>query len=142
MPPSRTKSKKQTPPAPPAPPFVLVVDDSDDNRELYAEYFEYAGFRVAQAEDGDVALAMVAQDLPDVVIMDLAMPKLDGWEATRRIKADPKTSKVIVVVVTGNAVIESVIRAKDVGADEVFTKPCLPLEIEQSAKRLLLARSL
>jgi two-component system, cell cycle response regulator DivK len=139
MPTSRLRAKK---PKKALPPFVLVVDDSDDNRELYAEYFEYAGFRVAQAEDGDVALAIVDRELPDVVIMDLAMPRLDGWEATRRIKTNPKTSKVIVVVVTGNAIFESVARAKDVGADVVFTKPCLPLEIEQSAKRLLLARAM
>ena len=67
--------------------LVLVVDDSEDNREVYAQYLRLSGFRVESAVDGVEAVEKAAALIPDVIVMDLAMPRLDGWEATRRIKA-------------------------------------------------------
>lgn len=113
-------------------PFVLVVDDVEDNRDLYATYFEHSGFRTAQATDGEEALAKIAKEPPDVVIMDLSMPNLDGWEATRLIKSNPRTRHMVVIVVTGNATDANLTAARAAGADDVCTKPCLP--------RVLLAR--
>ena len=112
--------------AAPRPVFVLIVDDVEDNRDLYATYFAYEGYRVAQAADGEVALAIVTADKPDVVIMDLSMPRMDGWEATRMIKSNPRTKDVVVIVLTGFHTPAALQRARAAGADDVFTKPCEP----------------
>lgn len=117
-------------------PLLLVVDDIEDNRDLYASYFEYAGFRVEQANDGEEALAKVAREKPDAIIMDLAMPRLDGWEATRLIKTNPRTKDVVVIVLTGHVTPDDLTRARAAGADEIRGKPCMPADM------LLLVRSL
>ena len=120
--------------------FVLVVDDVEDNRDLYATYFEHSGYRTAQASDGEQALALIAREAPDVVIMDLSMPTLDGWEATRLIKSNPRTRHVVVVVVTGNATEANMAAARSAGADDVCTKPCLPRELLAVVERELSSR--
>jgi CheY-like chemotaxis protein len=108
---------------------VLIVDDFEDNREMYASYFEAMGYRVVQASDGEEALNVIAREPPDVVVMDLSMPRLDGWEATRLIKSNPRTAKIIVVVVTGFSTRNDLARARAAGANEVCTKPCTPSEL-------------
>lgn len=121
--------------------FVLVVDDVEDNRELYATFFEYAGYRVDQAADGEEALSKIARDQPDVVLMDLSMPTLDGWEATRLIKSNPRTNAIIVLVVTGFAMRNDLDRARAAGADDVCTKPCLPKDLVARVESLLARRA-
>ncbi|MBX3208572.1 MAG: response regulator [Labilithrix sp.] len=116
---------------------VLIVDDVEDNRDLYATYFEHSGFDADQACDGEEALAKIAKAPPDVVIMDLSMPKLDGWEATRLIKSNPRTTHVIVIVVTGNSTPANVEAARAAGADDVCTKPCLPRDLLECVRRRL-----
>ena len=113
---------------------VLVVDDVEDNRDLYAMFFEHAGFQTDQACDGEAALAMVERRTPDAVIMDLTMPRLDGWETTRLIKSNPKTSDVVVIVVTGSASTTHLERARAAGADEICTKPCRPRSLLETVK--------
>ena len=120
---------------------VLVVDDLEDNRDLYATYFEHWGFETDQAADGEEALAKIAKVPPDVVIMDLSMPNVDGWEATRLIKSNPRTSHVIVAVVTGNTTTENVAAAYAAGADAVFSKPCWPKDLLYSVEHHLATRS-
>jgi CheY-like chemotaxis protein len=117
--------------------LVLVVDDNEDNRDIYASFLGYHGFDVEQASDGAEALDRIDRRIPDLVLMDLSMPVLDGWEATRRIKADERTKRVVVVVVTGNVLGESLRRAEAAGADAVLTKPCRPHEILGVVRRLL-----
>jgi two-component system, cell cycle response regulator DivK len=118
-------------------PSVLVVDDLEDNRQIYAAYFEHFGFRVDEASDGEEALAKIAAARPDLIIMDLSMPRMDGWEATRRIKSNPATEGIVVLVLTGFASEEDLRRAREAGADEVCTKPCLPADLLEHARRLL-----
>lgn len=122
-------------------PLVLIVDDIDDNRDLYAAYLVHQGFRVDDASHGHAALAKVEVEIPDAIVMDLAMPGLDGWETTRRIKADPRTANVVVVVVTGHATEEELARARAMGADEVCTKPCLPSDLVAMIRRLLTVKA-
>jgi two-component system cell cycle response regulator DivK len=110
-------------------PSVLIVDDVDDNRDLYASYFEHVGFDTDQASDGEQALEKIEATLPDVVIMDLSMPFLDGWEATRLIRSNPRTRHLLVIVVTGHTTKESIAAAHAAGADAVCTKPCMPGEL-------------
>lgn len=104
---------------------------------MYAEYFTNAGFRVAQAVDGDHALWKVISLNPDVVVMDLAMPVLDGWEATHKIKTHPKTKHIAVVALTGHVTTKELRRAEDAGADAVLTKPCSPDALLVVVRRLL-----
>lgn len=119
------------------PPLVLLVDDVQDTRDLYAENFTNAGFRVAQAVDGDHALLKVMSLMPDVIVMDLAMPVLDGWEATHKIKTHPKTKHIAVVTLTGHVTSAELRRAEDAGADVVLTKPCTPDALLVVVRRLL-----
>lgn len=107
-------------------PLVLLVDDVQDARDMYAEFFVNAGFRVAQAVDGEHALFKVRLLVPDVVVMDLAMPGLDGWDATHEMKAHSKTKNIPVIALTGHATEPELRRAEDAGADVVLTKPCTP----------------
>jgi two-component system, cell cycle response regulator DivK len=116
---------------------VLVVDDVEDNRDIYATYLQAEGFDVQQAVDGEQALACVAKKKPDAIVMDLSMPRVDGWEATRRIKSNPQTKDVVVLIVTGHAMSDEVARARELGADDVCTKPCLPQEVVAHVRRLL-----
>jgi CheY-like chemotaxis protein len=119
------------------PPLVLLVDDHEDTREMYSTYFIDAGFQVAHAVDGDHALFKILATPPDVVIMDLAMPLLDGWAATRAIKAHPRIQHIPVVVLTGQVTPESLERARVAGAEAVLTKPCLPPELCFLVKTIL-----
>src|SRR5262245_30113692 len=82
-------------------PLVLVVDDYEDTRRIYSEYLEFAGFRVASATDGAEAIEKARKLTPDVVVMDLGMPGIDGWAATKTIKTDPRTKDIYVMAVTG-----------------------------------------
>jgi two-component system cell cycle response regulator DivK len=107
-------------------PLVLIVDDSDDVRDLYTEAFVHSGLRVTTAIDGDHALLKAASIVPDLVVMDLAMPVLDGWDATRFLKSHPKTRHIPVVVLTGLATPDALKRAHEAGANAVLTKPCSP----------------
>ncbi len=107
-------------------PLVLVVDDFEDNRAMYVEYLAFHGLRVAEAVNGKEAVARAKELGPAVVVMDLSLPVMDGWEATRRIKADPKTKHVKIVALSGHAEPAHAKRALDAGCDAFVAKPCLP----------------
>jgi CheY-like chemotaxis protein len=119
------------------PPLVLVVDDFADAREMYVEYLEFAGFRSAQAQNGEEAIAQARERGPAVVLMDLAMPVMDGWEATRRLKSDPRTRHIPVIAVTGHALAGDAERARRAGCDGVLAKPCLPEDLVREVRRIL-----
>src|SRR2546430_2241223 len=84
-------------------PLVLVVDDYQDAREMVAEYLAYTGFRVAEARNGAEAIEKAQSVSPDLILMDLSLPVMDGWEATRRLKADARTKKIPIIALTGHA---------------------------------------
>jgi CheY-like chemotaxis protein len=123
-----------------AAPLVLVVDDVDHGREIFAEYLEFRGFRVATAADGLEALEKAFELRPDVILMDLSLPGIDGWEATRRLKQDDRTRAIPVIALTAHALASAHDRAREVGCNSVVTKPCLPRELEQEVWRQLDAR--
>jgi two-component system, cell cycle response regulator DivK len=110
-------------------PLVLVVDDLDDNRLLYVTTIAEAGYPVDEATNGVEALEKVRTRRPAVIIMDLSMPLLDGWEATRRVKADPMTANIVVIALTAHSTNYGLQQAKDAGANAVLTKPCLPRDL-------------
>jgi two-component system, cell cycle response regulator DivK len=121
--------------------MVLVVDDFEDNRQMYAEYLKYCGFRVAEAADGAQAVTIAVALIPDVVVMDLSLPVLDGWEATRRLKSDPRTRHIPVVALTGHALEGHSQGAREAGCDAFLAKPCLPEKLLETIERLLLGRA-
>ena len=123
------------------PPLVLIVDDVDHGREICSEYLEFRGFRVATAADGQEALDKAFELLPDVILMDLSLPKIDGWEATRRLKQDERTRAIPVVALTAHALASAHEKAMEAGCDSVVTKPCLPRELEAEVRRQLEGRA-
>lgn len=112
-----------------AKPRILIVEDVADVREMYMEYLCYLGFRVEGAENGRDAVRKAISHHQAVIVMDLAMPIMDGWEAIRILRADPRTKAIPIVVLTGQAQPEPLARAKAFGATEVITKPCLPAQL-------------
>jgi two-component system, cell cycle response regulator DivK len=123
------------------PPLVLVVDDVAHGREIFAEYLEFRGFRVATAADGLEALDKAFELLPDVILMDLSLPGLDGWEATKRLKGDDRTRTIPIIALTAHALASAHDKAKAAGCDSVVTKPCIPKDLEAEVRRQLAARS-
>jgi two-component system cell cycle response regulator DivK len=121
----------------PAVPMILVVDDTLDARELYAEYLRIAGLRAEVAEDGYDAVAKAIALRPSVIIMDLAMPRMDGWEATKRIKANPATHDIPIIALTGHVIERSRERAIEAGADGYLTKPCYPDSLLAEVHRVM-----
>jgi CheY-like chemotaxis protein len=116
---------------------VLVVDDFQDNREMFAEFLSISGFRVAEAATGPEALTRTFELMPDVILMDLSLPELDGWEVTRRLKSDARTRHIPVVALTGHALADHSREAKDAGCDGFLTKPCLPEALVVEVERVL-----
>jgi len=116
---------------------ILMVDDFQDNREMYAAYLRYAGFAVDEAVTGTEALDKALAIAPDLIVMDLSLPGMDGWEATRRLKADPKTKHIPIVVVSGHALEASVRSAQAAGCDVFLRKPCLPQALLAEVRKLL-----
>jgi CheY-like chemotaxis protein len=112
---------------------ILVVDDFKDDREMYAHFLSLKGFQVTIATDGEEALDKVTQLRPDLIIMDLWMPGIGGWEAIRRLKADAKTRDIPIVVLTARAFVS----AQAVGSDGCLIKPCNPEEMLAEVNRIL-----
>jgi CheY-like chemotaxis protein len=121
-------------------PLVLIVEDYEDAREMYAEYLQYAGFRVAEARNGMEALQIAQEMLPDVILMDLALPGMDGWEATRRLKSDERTRRIPVIAVTGHALSGHSDTARKAGCDAFVSKPCLPDALVLEVRKMLDSR--
>jgi CheY-like chemotaxis protein len=116
------------------------VDDFEDNRAMYAEYLTYSGFDVEQACDGAQAVDMSRRLLPDVIVMDLSLPVIDGWEATRRLKSDELTRGIAIIALTGHSLAGHSRGAKEAGCDAFLTKPCLPEKLLEKVEELLEAR--
>ena len=118
-------------------PRVLLVDDYPDAREMYSEYLQFSGFDVVEAGNGVEALQRASESAPDIILMDLSLPVMDGWEATRRLKADPRTAQIPVVALTGHALAGISEGAKKAGCDGFVTKPCLPDELVKEIRKVL-----
>ena len=118
-------------------PLILVVDDYEDAREMYAEYLRFCGFRVAEARNGNEALEQAFTLKPNLILMDLSLPGMDGWEATRQLKAGERTRQIPIVALTGHALAGASEGAKKAGCDSFVTKPCLPDDLVVEVRRML-----
>jgi CheY-like chemotaxis protein len=121
-------------------PLVMVVDDFADGRDLLVDYLSFTGFRVEQAADGLEALEKALRTRPDVILMDLSLPKLDGWEVTRRLKGDAGTRRIRIIALTAHALETYADSARAAGCDAVVTKPCLPADLVAEVRRQLALR--
>jgi CheY-like chemotaxis protein len=117
--------------------LVLIVDDSPDARAIYGEYLRYAGYRVITANNGEEGLAAAQAEWPAVIVMDLAMPQMDGWEAMRRLRADPLTSEIPIVALSAYAFGDAPERSREAGADLCLSKPCLPSQVARVVRAML-----
>jgi two-component system cell cycle response regulator DivK len=120
---------------------VLLADDSQDSRELYATYLRDLGYSVVEVADGDDAVKVAQSTRPDLIVMDLSMPVVDGWEATRRLKRDADTRTIPLVALTGCDVTghDSALAA---GCDAYLVKPCLPEDLAGVVGSMLARRRL
>ncbi|EFO80469.1 response regulator receiver [Oscillochloris trichoides DG-6] len=102
---------------------ILVVDDNTDNRNIIAQMLKISGFQVVCAINGVHALEVAASERPDLIMMDMAMPVMDGWSATGHLKADPELNRIPVIAVTGHVTQNEINRALNMGCEDVITKP-------------------
>lgn len=117
--------------------LVLLVDDYVDAREMYAKYLVFSGFDVVHASTGVEAVDRARERRPDVILMDLSLPVMDGWQATRALKTDPKTSAIPVLALTSHALGRVAEGATNAGCDGFITKPCLPEDLVTEIRRVL-----
>jgi CheY-like chemotaxis protein len=118
-------------------PLILIVEDQRDQRDIYARYLTWRGFRVQTATDGQQALSTARDSHPDLIVMDLSLPHLDGWQATRRLKADSHTWDIPILACTAHVLRGSLERALDSGCDAWLVKPCLPEDLYAEISRVL-----
>ena len=118
-------------------PLVLIVDDSTDHRLLYSEFLEFCGFRVVTAEDGEQGIAAARSEWPAVILMDLSMHRMDGWEAIQHLREDPLTREIPIVALSAYAFGDDPVRAREVGADLCLAKPCLPSQVARVVRAML-----
>jgi two-component system cell cycle response regulator DivK len=121
-------------------PLILVVEDQEELRRLYVEQLALSGFEVIEAANGEDAIAHTSSHVPDVVLMDLSLPILDGWEATRRLKADSRTRHIPVVALTAHDGSGELQRATRAGCDWFVPKPCPPDALITEVRRVLAGR--
>jgi CheY-like chemotaxis protein len=118
-------------------PRVLIVEDTLDSRELYAQYLRQEGWEVGDATNGQEALVLATTFEPDVIVMDLSMPVLDGIEATRLLKKDPRTRHIPIIAMTAFSDAPKEIQARHAGCEMFVAKPCMPDHLLQVLEGLV-----
>lgn len=120
-------------------PKILLVEDNEMNRDMLSRRLEKRGYTVAIAEDGGKGVALAKSEIPDLILMDMSLPVIDGWDATKQIKADPATAKVPIIALTAHAMESDRQKALGAGCDDFDTKPVelnrLLLKIEELLKK-------
>ncbi|MFZ0116635.1 MAG: response regulator [Xanthobacteraceae bacterium] len=116
---------------------ILVVEDQMDNRQILRDLLGNAGYTLVEAENGEEALAAVAKQRPDLILMDIQLPVMDGYEATRRIKSDPATKSIPIIVITSYALSGDEGKARAAGCDAYVTKPYSPRQLLAKVREFL-----
>ena len=120
---------------------VLVVDDHEDGRDIVCRVLASLGLRTIEASNGHDALARARRERPDLVLLDLALPGLDGWTVTQRLREDPLTADMLILGFTAHAEHGPLEQARRAGCDDVLTKPCSPRRLADSVRALLHERA-
>jgi len=116
---------------------LLLVEDNLHNRQIFARVLTHFGFVVCEATNGAEALEVAREKKPDLILMDLSLPVMDGWEATRRIKDDPQLSSIPIVALTAHAMADDERRAAEAGCDHYLAKPISPKKVVAEVARIL-----
>ncbi len=123
-------------------PLILIAEDDLDNREGYAEFLTYLGYAVVQASNGQDAIVSTRELRPDVLLLDLALPVVDGWEVARTVKSDPQLRSTLIIALSACVFPGDVLRATEAGCDLFLDKPCYPQRVADEIRRLLESRPL
>jgi CheY-like chemotaxis protein len=117
--------------------IVLLVEDNEDNLVVYRTILEHVGYRVIEARDGEEGVTQARRQLPDLILMDISIPKMDGWEATQRLKADASTRSIPIIALTAHALEEDRQKAQQAGCDGYLAKPVEPRRVVQEVERFV-----
>ncbi len=118
-------------------PKILLVEDNEMNRDMLSRRLERKGFTVVIAVDGEQGVRLARAENPDLILMDMSLPVLDGWEATRRVKADAATRAIPVIALTAHAMASDEQRARQAGCDDFDTKPIELTRLLEKIQKLL-----
>lgn len=116
---------------------LLLVEDNEDNRIIYSTVLRHLGYTVVEAEDGAQAIALARSVLPDLILMDISIPEVDGWEATRILRGDPATRAIPIIALTAHALADDRLRASEVGFTAYLAKPIEPRAVVAEVRRWL-----
>lgn len=116
---------------------VLLVEDNEDNLVVYRTILEHVGYNVIEARDGEEGVIRAREHLPDLILMDISIPKLDGWEATQRLKGAEETRGIPIIALTAHALEEDRQKAVQVGCDGYLAKPVEPRRVVQEVERFV-----
>ena len=116
---------------------VLLVEDNEDNLVIYSTILRHAGFEVIEARDGQAGIETAKERHPGLILMDVSIPIVDGWEATRRLKADPATADIPIIALTAHALASDQLKAAEAGCDGYIAKPAEPRVVAATVKQHL-----
>lgn len=116
---------------------LLLVEDNEDNRIIYSTVLRHLGYDVVEAQDGEEAIELARRVQPDLILMDISIPKLDGWEATRILRQDPSTSAIPIIALTAHALAEDRTKAAEVGFTSYLAKPVEPRAVVAEVRRII-----
>jgi CheY-like chemotaxis protein len=116
---------------------VLLVEDNEDNRTVYRTILEHFGYGVIEARNGEDGVRMAREEHPDLILMDISIPVIDGWEATRMLKGDEQTSAIPIIALTAHALATDRAKATEVGCDGYLAKPCEPRRVVAEVEKFI-----
>ncbi|HET8654192.1 MAG TPA: response regulator [Longimicrobiaceae bacterium] len=120
-----------------APKTVLLVEDNEDNRTVYRTILEHFGYQVMEARNGEDGIRMARENRPDLILMDISIPVIDGWEATKILKADESTAEIPIIALTAHALSTDRAKAEEVGCDGYLAKPCEPRRVVSEVEHFI-----
>ncbi len=118
-------------------PKILLVEDNEMNRDMLSRRLARRGYEVVMALDGQQAVEMAQSAAPDLILMDMSLPVIDGWEATRRVKATPATRSIPIIALTAHAMADDEARALEAGCDAYLSKPISPKRVVAAVQKML-----
>src|SRR5437868_13041227 len=117
--------------------MVLLVEDNEDNRIVYSTILKHFGYTVTEALNGEEGISKARTEKPDLILMDISIPIIDGWEATQVLKHDPETNEIPIIALTAHALASDREKAMEVGCDGYLAKPCEPRQVVSEVARVL-----
>ncbi|MDB4910439.1 MAG: response regulator receiver [Gemmatimonadetes bacterium] len=116
---------------------VLLVEDNEDNRIVYSTILQHFGYIVMEALNGEEGIAKARAERPDLILMDISIPVIDGWEATQVLKRDPETRGIPIIALTAHALASDREKAMEVGCDSYLAKPCEPKAVVSEVEKFI-----